>query len=133
MIIEIPVAVAELFDKISILEIKVAHLRDETRLAHARAELEQLNAIARHHQLIEFIEDDLYRQLRHINQRLWDVCELRRQYEQRGQFDDAFIEQSRLEYKTNDQRAAIKQQINERFDSRIVEVKSYEQFSHITK
>lgn len=129
MIIEIPVAIAELFDKISILEIKLRQIKDPIRLAHVERELDQLMGIVRQHQLTDFVEDDLYRQLRHTNQVLWDVCELRRHYEEIGQFDDAFIEKSRLEYKTNDQRARLKQQINQRFDSTIVEIKSYKQFN----
>lgn len=130
MLIEIPVAVAELFDKISILQIKLDLLEDPDRRAHAQIELDKLMTIVCEHKLQAFLGQDLYQQLRVTNQQLWDVCEQRRECEQAGRFDQEFIEQSRLEYKTNDRRASIKQKINQQFDSAIVEVKSYARLSH---
>lgn len=132
MLIEIPVAVAELFDKISILQIKLDLVEDPARRNHVEVELDKLMALVRTHQLEDFLDEELYRALREVNQQLWDVCEQRRQFEQLGRFDEEFIKQSRLEYKTNDLRASIKQKINERFDSAIVEVKSYSRLSHET-
>ena len=133
MLIHIPVAVAELFDKVSILEIKLRHLVDPKRRQHAKSELDELMQITKQHGLLDFLETSLYRQLLETNQALWDVCEVRRQLELAGQFDQDFIEKSRLEYKTNDLRASLKQQINARFGSTIVEVKSYQRFSHESK
>lgn len=130
MLIQIPVAVAELFDKISILQIKLDLVTDPTRRAHAQVELDKLMDIVHTHQLEAFLTQDLYGELRQVNQQLWDVCEQRRQCEQEGRFDENFVEQSRLEYKTNDRRASIKQKINQQFDSAIVEVKSYARLSH---
>jgi len=132
MLIEIPVAVAELFDKISILEIKLAQLADPDRRKHAQAELEQLLGVVERHQLSDFLNHSEYVQLRETNQRLWDLCEQRRELETLEQFDQDFIEKSRLEYKTNDHRASLKQRINKHFDSTIVEVKSYKRLSHET-
>lgn len=132
MLIEIPVAVAELFDKISILQIKLDLVKDPVRRNHVEVELDKLMALVRTHQLEGFLDEELYRTLREVNQQLWDVCEQRRHFEQAGRFDEEFIKQSRLEYKTNDRRASIKHKINERFDSAIVEVKSYSRLSHET-
>lgn len=130
MLIQIPVAVAELFDKISILEIKLELVTDPDRRTHAQVELDKLMEIVRIHQLEGFLTQALYQELRQVNQQLWDVCEQRRQFEQLGRFDEEFVKQSRLEYKTNDLRASIKQKINRQFDSAIVEVKSYARLSH---
>jgi hypothetical protein len=130
MLIKIPVAVAELFDKISILQIKQQQLHDPKRLQHASHELEELMMIVKQHQLLSFLESNLFTQLCETNQTLWDVCEDRRQMEQLQRFDQNFIEKSRLEYQSNDDRAKIKQQINQHFGSTIVEVKSYKYFSH---
>ena len=132
MLIEIPVAVAELFDKISILEIKLAQVTDPERRKHAQAELDHLLSIVQKHQLSEFLTHPEYQQLREVNQLLWDVCEERRKFETLQQFDQEFIDKSRLEYKTNDRRASVKQRINQHFDSTIVEVKSYKRLSHET-
>lgn len=129
MLIEIPVAVAELFDKISILEIKLKKIEDLTRQQHAANELEKLLKVARLNQIDSFLTDPLYEDLKAVNEALWDVCEARRASERVAVFDQDFIEQSRLEYKTNDQRALVKQKINDRFNSAIVEVKSYDKFN----
>jgi len=130
MLIEIPVAIAELFDKLSILEIKMIHINDSVRRGLVETELNELTRIVHKHEVDLFLNHDLYRQLYDTNQELWNICELRRQFEQNNQFDHAFIEQSRLEYQTNDRRAKIKQQINKHFESSIVEVKSYPGFSY---
>ncbi len=129
MLIEIPVAVAELFDKISILEIKLKKIEDLTRQQYVSDELEKLLQVARLNQIDSFLTDPLYEDLKAVNETLWDVCEARRQSERAAVFDQDFIEQSRLEYKTNDQRALVKQKINDRFNSAIVEVKSYDKFN----
>jgi hypothetical protein len=131
MLIEIPVAIAELFDKLSILEIKKVHFSDSARRGLVESELNQLTQILKKHEVDLFLTHDLYRQLYDTNQELWNICELRRQFEQNNQFDHAFIEQSRLEYQTNDRRAHIKQQINKHFESSSIEVKSYSGFSYV--
>jgi hypothetical protein len=130
MVIYIPVPVAELFDKISILEIKLAEITDNERLQHVRKELEILLKVVEEHGLIDFMSNQLYTELKLVNKVLWQVCNLRRSFESAGQFDAEFIVQSRNEYKTNDHRAAIKAKINKYFDSDIVEVKSYSRLSH---
>lgn len=130
MLIKIPVSIAELFDKVSILEIKMFHFNDLARRGFVETELNELTRIVHKHEIDLFLNHDLYRQLYDTNLILWNVCELRRQFEQNNQFDHAFIEQSRLEYQTNDRRAQIKQQINRYFESSIVEVKSYPGFSY---
>jgi predicted AlkP superfamily pyrophosphatase or phosphodiesterase len=130
MLIHIPVAVAELFDKVSILQIKQRQLTNPQRQQLASNELAELMQIVSQHQLLEFLETEIYEQLLETNQTLWDVCEDRRQSELLKTFDQDFIEKSRLEYKTNDRRASLKQQINQHFGSAIEEVKSYKRFSH---
>jgi hypothetical protein len=125
MIIEIPVSVAELFDKISILEIKLEQVADPAKVQFVRQELELLSAITKEHKVNDFLGHVLYQELRLTNRRLWDVCEERRRCELEQRFDAIFVEKSRLEYQTNDQRALIKQRINHFFNSSIQEVKSY--------
>ena len=126
MIITIPISVAELFDKISILEIKLEQVANQAKVQFAKQELEMLLAIAKEHKIDQFRAHDLYQELRVTNRKLWDICEERRRSELEQRFDEIFVEQSRLEYKTNDHRAQIKQRINHFFKSSIQEVKSYE-------
>lgn len=69
--------------------------------------------------------DSLATELRSINESLWDIEDEIRGCEQRSDFGPRFIELARSVYQTNDRRAAVKRQINERLGSRIVEEKSY--------
>ena len=130
MLIRIPVPVAELFDKVSILEIKLAEITERERRQHVEKELTILLNEVRVNGLMSFIDTELYGDLKSTNKALWDVCDLRRRFEMAGQFDAEFIAQSRHEYQTNDKRAWIKAKINQYFESDIIEVKSYAHLSH---
>lgn len=126
MNIECKVSLGELVDKISILKIKTQNISDETKVAHAqkehdvlRAKLDQLN--------LEGIED-LHDELIAINSELWKIEDDIREKERQKQFDEDFIDLARRVYITNDKRFDVKNKINSRFDSDIVEVKSYEKY-----
>jgi hypothetical protein len=130
MIIYIPVPVAELFDKISILEIKLAEIKDAERHQHVERELKILLKVVEASGHTIFMNTDMYTDLKIVNKTLWCVCDSLRRFETSGNFDDEFIIQSRNEYKANDLRAAIKAKINLHFNSDIVEVKGYDNLSH---
>lgn len=130
MIIKIPVSVAELFDKITILEIKIEQISELARKLHAEKELMILLDIVNSLKLTSFMESTHYKELKSVNRQLWFICKKRRDYELTKSFDSVFIDLSRSEYKTNDRRAEIKADINKYFNSHIVEVKSYTHLSH---
>jgi hypothetical protein len=113
----IPVSVGEVWDKSSILLIKMQKIKDESKLVHVRYELSQLPALDFQH--------PLFQELRRVNERLWEVEDALRVKEARKEFDAEFIELARAVYITNDRRAEIKKQINEDFHSPIHEVKDY--------
>lgn len=121
----IPVSIAELFDKISILEIKLEELTEPTKLKHVTFELNALKDIVIKNDLFWFFQNELYLELKITNHKLWHICEIRREQESTRNFGDKFIEESRNEYLTNDRRALIKRKINEKLNSTVVEVKSY--------
>ena len=124
MLIRIPVAVGELFDKITILRIKAARLTDPGQLDNVRRELADLEAVAA--TVPGSVElDDLVLRLQIINDGLWDVEDGKRAHEREGRFDAAFIELARRVYKENDQRAAVKREINRLTGSALVEEKSH--------
>lgn len=124
MLINIPVPVGELFDKITILRIKAARLSDAGQLANVRRELEELEAVAA--QVPASAElDGLVAQLQAINDGLWDVEDGKRAHEREGRFDADFVALARRVYKENDQRAAIKRDINRLTGSTLVEEKSH--------
>jgi hypothetical protein len=120
----IPVSVGELFDKITILEIKVERITAEHKLANIHRELALLQQIA------STIDDanilHLVSQLKQTNLMLWDIEEQKRVKEKAQCFDQEFIELARAVYLNNDKRAEIKKQINLITKCSIVEEKSHE-------
>jgi hypothetical protein len=124
MLVKIPVSVGELFDKITILKIKAERLSDAGKLENVRRELESLEAVAADLPASPQL-DALVEQLQAINAALWDVEDGKRAHEREGRFDDAFIDLARRVYKENDQRAAIKREINLLTGSTLVEEKSH--------
>lgn len=124
MLIRIPVAVGELFDKITILRIKAARLTDPGQLDNVRRELADLEAVAA--TVPGSVElDDLVLRLQVINDGLWDVEDGKRAHEREGRFDADFIALARRVYRENDQRAALKREINRLTGSTLVEEKSH--------
>ena len=124
-LIAIPGAVGELIDKITILEIKESQVGDPLKLRNIRFELALLRKLKAEAGFsgpkLERIEAELKR----ANETLWNVEDALRGCEARRQFDQEFVSLARLVYTSNDQRAALKRQINLLFNSAIVEEKSY--------
>lgn len=124
----VPISWGEVIDKITILEIKVEHLKEARARANVAHELELLAAIAAP-QLAASSDLAAHKTaLRAVNQALWDVEDALRRQEAAGLFDDRFVTLARSVYRQNDQRAAIKRRINELLASEIVEEKSYEAY-----
>jgi len=124
----IPIAIGpgELIDKITILEIKSARITDPIKLENIRAELQALNS-ARDRFIPPSAEiARLTGDLSQTNQVLWEVEDEIRQCESRGEFGPRFIELARSVYNMNDQRAALKKQINLALGSELIEEKSYQ-------
>ena len=121
--IEIPVSVGELFDKITILEIKVERIAAEHKLANICQELALLQHIAS--AIDQTKIQHLISQLKHTNLMLWNIEEKKRKKELEKCFDQEFIELARSVYMYNDKRAEIKKQINLITNSDIIEEKSY--------
>lgn len=130
MIVLAPISVGELYDKITILEIKAARLDEPAKRVNVRRELEALRAVAARE--VEagaaFDRTALDRhvaELREINGALWDIEDGKRAAEDRQVFDDAFVALARQVYLRNDRRAAVKRAISLLVGSAIVEEKSH--------
>lgn len=121
----VPVAVGEVLDKITILEIKNERIADTAKRANVRHELHLLAQLARCHVAACDEHDRLMADLKTVNTTLWDVEDEIRECEARQEFGARFIELARAVYKTNDRRAALKRKLNELHGSAIVEEKSY--------
>lgn len=124
MIVNVPCAVGELIDKITILEIKQARINDTAKLINIGRELAYLleiqQALAWNEQL-----EHLRNELRHVNERMWDVEDRLRSMDKLGDFGAEFVEMARSVYVCNDNRSRLKKAINELTGSAIVEEKSY--------
>ena len=127
MIINTPVSLGELVDKISILHIKNTNIKDNEKLLLVKEELSLLQQTLNDHvnsdQIKPFLDS-----LIDINSKLWVIEDDIRDCKRDKNFDQKFIDLARSVYFTNDKRSEIKLEINKKFGSKIVEVKSYEKY-----
>lgn len=127
-IVSAPVSYGELLDKITILEIKSKHIKDSVKLENVKNELNILSSTWNDHVNDSVELSQLKESLLDVNQRLWNIEDSIRIKESKKQFDDEFIQIARSVYFENDQRAAIKKQVNELLGSVLTEEKSYEDY-----
>ena len=125
---QVQVSWGELFDKITILQIKLENLTSKNALNNVEREFKQLQSI-----LIKYFPNNaeakqLSEELKQINQQLWDIEDKIRDKERKRAFDDEFIQLARSVYIVNDERSIIKRKINDIFGSEFVEEKSYSEY-----
>ena len=121
----VPISVGELFDKISILEIKAEEIADPAKRANVSRELAALEVVRRREVTALPALDTLYAELCLINRKLWNTEDALRGCERNGRFDADFIALARSVYRDNDRRAQLKRQISELAGSDIIEEKTY--------
>jgi hypothetical protein len=126
--ITVPVSPGELLDKITILRIKSARMRDASKLANVRTELEALERIwsASPYAAIDVASD--VSALLAVNERLWTIEDDIRDKERAQTFDGEFVRLARAVYIENDERAAIKRRLNVKLGSSLIEEKSYAEY-----
>jgi len=124
MITLVPISTGELLDKLSILEIKLKKVKDASKLENIKRE---------HGLLLEVIKSNNLKgwknqaeRLFKINSSLWDIEDRIRIKEKLKEFDKEFVALARSVYVTNDLRFSAKSEVNEMYDSNVVEEKSYE-------
>ena len=119
------ISAGELLDKISILEIKLNNIKDQSLLDKIKKEYEVLNKTKNEN--ITFTKElkSLYLDLRKANEKLWKIEDEIRVCEKNSDFNDKFIKLARDVYFTNDERSRIKLVINKILGSNIQEVKQY--------
>ena len=127
MIISTPVSVGELVDKISIQQIKNINIKDIEKIKFIKEELALLNQTLDKYVNRVDIQEYLDA-LIEINSKLWVIEDEIRDCERNKNFDQKFIELARSVYFTNDKRSDVKLDINKKFGSQIIEVKSYEDY-----
>ncbi len=125
---QVPISWGELFDKITILQIKLENLTSKDALENVEREFQPLRSI-----FIKYFPENtqakqLEEELKQINQQLWDIEDKIRDKERNRSFDDEFIQLARSVYIINDERSRIKRKINHFFGSEFVEEKSYTEY-----
>jgi hypothetical protein len=124
----VPLSPGELLDKITILRIKAQRIGDAAKLGNVRRELALLEQywIQAVGAAVDLAADEAA--LAQVNSELWDIEDRIREHEAQRRFDADFVELARAVYLRNDERAAIKQRINLKLKSAIVEEKSYQPY-----
>ena len=118
----------ELFDKISILEIKTNKIKDKDKRNIVLKELSSLQETASENIKKSKLITKLYKKLKFINLKLWKIEDDIRDCERKRNFGDKFIKLARAVYFTNDERSLVKNKINSLTKSNISEVKSYKKY-----
>ena len=121
----VPVSIGELIDKITILEIKEENMTG-IKLENVKRELQFLRFILNDKNID--IDSKKINDLKLVNKKLWDIEDRIRTKEKVQEFDKEFIQIARSVYKENDVRSSIKKEINKKFNSEIIEEKSYEDY-----
>ena len=121
----VEVSVGELFDKISILEIKQEKIKDAEKLKFIDEEHSILKGQLNNNVKSDQKLNELFETLKKINTKLWIIEDDKRQCEKDKDFTEKFIKLSRDVHFLNDERAKIKLEINNFTGSKIREIKEY--------
>lgn len=121
----VEVSVGELFDKLTILQIKAEHITSPDKLANIHNERILIEKTIETHIPTSPALDRLVARLKQINEQLWEIEDAIRAKEAAQEFDQEFIDLARSVYFTNDKRGVIKGEINKLLGSRLIEEKQY--------
>ena len=125
--VNVPVSVGELIDKLSILQVKKSKVKNPDKLKFIEKEYELLLSMSsKYFNNVDIIET--YKELVDVNTKLWEVEDELRVIENTKVFDDKFIELARAVYYTNDERFRLKDKINSLTNSEIKEQKDYKEY-----
>lgn len=122
--IQVPVSVGELIDKLSILHVKKLKVSNPEKLEFINKEFELLYNMSSYYLNDEEISK-LYHQLVDINSKLWEIEDRLRVLESEKRWEGEFIDMARKVYFTNDERFSLKDKINELTNSEVREQKEY--------
>ena len=125
--INVPVSVGELIDKLSILQVKKLKIQNPEKLQYISKEFELLYNLSADY-LNDMRIENLFHELVSTNTKLWDIEDRLRVLEKDSKFEGEFIDIARKVYFTNDKRFELKNEINHLTSSEIREVKEYVEY-----
>ena len=124
------ISAGELFDKLSILEIKLDKINDNNKKKEIKKEFDILKKIQTSTIKSDDELENLFNSLKKINNNLWEIEDKIRICEKNNDFGDVFVMLARDVYFNNDKRAKIKFQINKKLKSNITEIKQYADYKN---
>ena len=122
------ISAGELFDKLSILEIKLRKIKKKSSQIQIKKEYKILKKIKKSTIKVNARIRKLFTSIKIINLKLWNIEDKLRIYEKNKKFDKDFIKLARGVYFNNDKRAKIKLKINKILGSNIREIKQYTKY-----
>ena len=125
--IQVPISIGELIDKLSILQVKKTKITNQEKLLYINKEFELLYNMSSFYLENEEVSKS-YHKLVEVNSKLWEIEDELRINENNKTFDSSFIHLARQVYHTNDERFSIKNNVNELTDSEIREQKDYVEY-----
>jgi len=121
--LQVPMSIGEAVDRLGIMSIKLERLQDPQKRLRVQQEYDLLSSALDNLDLAVVTAE--IRELERVNRALWDIEDAIREQERIRCFDEHFIELARQVYLHNDQRAALKQRINCKYGSELMEEKIY--------
>jgi hypothetical protein len=121
--VKIDISPGELFDRLTIIEIKLERIAPPEKLLHLRREYEDLCRLR--DTIVAEKLAALVTELKAVNAQLWQSEDGIREHERRQDFGPSFVALARAIYRQNDRRSALKRAINECCGSALMEEKSY--------
>ena len=119
------ISAGDLFDKISILEIKLEKIKDKADQDEINKEYKILKEVQNSSLEVTEKLKTLFKEIKEVNLNLWNIEDKLRICEKNKDFGQNFIELARGVYLNNDKRSKIKLEINNILDSNIREIKQY--------
>ena len=121
----VEISIGELLDKVSILEIKKNNIKDAEKIKFINDEYVILKNQFEKEVKIDEKLNNLFKSLKEINNKLWNIENEKRLCEKNSDFGEKFIKVSRDIHFLNDERGKIKLEINNHTGSKIKEIKEY--------
>lgn len=119
------IGAGELFDRLTILEIKARHAKSPLQRRRVTRELRRARSLNDRSGMLLGRIGPLISELRALNERLWEVEDQLRIRKANQDFGPVFVELSRAVYKNNDRRAAVKRRIDELLSPTFLQDKIY--------